>query len=202
MKKICRLKKLFILFAALAMLFAGCAKTSNDDTTNTLVMVTNMEALAGAEGGSPVLNLNSDVCANSGASFPGCTAIEDYGQVTIAARPKSMASAFPTGLYNSVVFERYRVSFMRTDGRNTPGLDIPFSFDGAMNLVVDVGLENSWIFVLVRHQSKLEPPLVNMAGNGGAIVLSTIATVDFYGRDVAGRPVTATGQINVTFGDF
>jgi hypothetical protein len=43
---------------------------------------------------------------------------------------------------------------------------------------------------------------VNLAGNGGAIVISTLAKVDFYGKDVAGRAISVTGYLNVNFGDF
>jgi hypothetical protein len=41
-----------------------------------------------------------------------------------------------------------------------------------------------------------------LANGGGAIVISTIARVTFYGRDQAGREVSVTGQIGVNFSDW
>jgi hypothetical protein len=105
--------------------------------------------------------------------------------------------------YNDVVFTRYRVTFSRADGRITPGIDVPYPFDGVMNLYVTaLGQEVQTDITLVRQQAKLEPPLINLAGVGGAIVISTLATVDFYGTDSSGRSVHVQGFINVMFGDF
>jgi hypothetical protein len=118
------------------------------------------------------------------------------------AEAKNLIPNLGTSHYNNVVFDRYRVTFVRSDGRNTPGVDVPYSFDGVMNLFLELGTDNSSGFTLVRQQAKLEPPLVNLAGNGGAIVISTIAQVDFYGADRAGRAISVTGYINVTFADF
>jgi hypothetical protein len=56
--------------------------------------------------------------------------------------------------------------------------------------------------VIVRVQAKLEPPLKNLAGAGGADVISALAQVDFYGTDNAGRSVMATGYLNVHFADW
>jgi hypothetical protein len=45
--------------------------------------------------------------------------------------------------------------------------------------------------------------LRNFAGGGGAIVISVIARIDIYGRQVVGdRPVSARGFFNITFADF
>jgi hypothetical protein len=44
--------------------------------------------------------------------------------------------------------------------------------------------------------------LSNLRSNGGARFISTIAEVTFYGRDLAGNDIEATGTIQVNFGDF
>ena len=56
--------------------------------------------------------------------------------------------------------------------------------------------------MIVRPQAKLESPLSDMVGLGGAQVLSVLARVDFFGRDVAGRALQVTGTMNITFADF
>jgi hypothetical protein len=54
----------------------------------------------------------------------------------------------------------------------------------------------------VRIQAKEEPPLRNMAFNGGAQIISTVAEITFYGKDQSGNDVVATGTMSVSFGDF
>jgi hypothetical protein len=80
---------------------------------------------------------------------------------------------------------------------------VPYSFDGAANFRVPItGDEVQRPFLLVRHQAKLEPPLINLVGLGGAVGISVLAQVDFFGKDVAGRAITARGFINITFIDL
>jgi hypothetical protein len=81
-------------------------------------------------------------------------------------------------------------------------VDVPYPFDGVANFLVSVdGEDVERGFVIVRHQAKAESPLRQIQADLTAI-LSTIAQVDFYGRDGAGRAVTVTGYLNVTFADF
>jgi len=205
MRGIFQARSVAVAFLALTMVIGGCtAKTADNDKSNTLVTVVGMQALSESESGTAADNLNSDVCSNEGAVWPpGCTAVEDYGVVTMVAQPKAVIAALGPGPFSSVVFDRYRVTFIRADGRNVPGIDVPYPFDGTMTFQVPPdGAQYSKNFILVRHQSKLESPVANLAGNGGAIVISTLAQIDFYGKDLAGNAVTARGQINVTFGDF
>jgi len=101
-----------------------------------------------------------------------------------------------------VTINRYRVRFRRTDGQNREGIDVPFSFEGASSTTIDAGGTGVVTFDLVRPQSKLEPPLRTLVGNGGLIVISTIADITFYGFDQAGNDVTVTGSIDVRFADY
>jgi hypothetical protein len=100
-----------------------------------------------------------------------------------------------------VTLTRYRVRFLRSDGRNVPGVDVPHPFDGA--LTITVGAEGGTAtFVVVRPQAKLEAPLVALREFGGALFISTLAEVVFYGADQAGRDVSVAGQISVNFADW
>jgi hypothetical protein len=58
------------------------------------------------------------------------------------------------------------------------------------------------VFSIVRAQAKLERPLVTLRGGNGALVISTIADVTFFGKDQTGRDVTVTGSISVNFADW
>ena len=81
------------------------------------------------------------------------------------------------------------------------GVDVPYAFDGAITATV-TNTPVQVTFTLVRIQAKEEAPLHALAGAGGAIAISTIADVTFYGRDQAGNDVSVTGSIGITFADW
>jgi hypothetical protein len=128
---------------------------------------------------------------------------EDNGRVTMTAamHDASFNAASPT-TNNLITVNRYRVEFHRSDNRNTPGVDVPYAFDGAVTFTVAPGAAVSVPFSLVRAQAKLEAPLMNLRGLGGSVLISTIADVTFYGHDQAGRETSVTGQISVNFADW
>ena len=128
------------------------------------------------------------------------TIFNDNLSATLAVVPKNPAAlATPT---NSVTLTHYRVTFRRSDGRNTPGVDVPFGFDGGLGVTIESGSTAEVALELVRHQAKLEPPLKNLAGLGGQGFISTIAEITFFGHDQNGNDVSVTGRIDVQFGDF
>lgn len=154
-------------------------------------------------GGATVAdNLLSDVATVSGSIF------NDLGVATFTAELKDQSGALtgvasPTTPLQAVTLTRYRVNFRRADGRNTPGVDVPFGFDGALTATVPVGGgQRSVIFDIVRHANKAEPPLRNLWQLGGQLIISTVAEITFFGRDQNGNEVTVTGMMDVTFGDF
>ena len=187
-------KSLSLLSLLVLLQLSGCTATSTEDndTTNTFVTILSMASDDGDD-------LNSDVCTTDDNGF--CTVANDNGVVTMVAQPKSLRDA--SSFVNDIVFARYRVTYVRADGRNVPGVDVPFPFDGVANFRVPVDRsETSRAFLLVRVQAKLESPLKELEGGGGSLVISTIARVDFFGQDLAGRQIQVTGFINVTFADF
>ena len=88
--------------------------------------------------------------------------------------------------------------YIRSDGHNIEGVDVPYAFDGGVTATVSD--TTSVVFQIVRHQAKLEAPLAALATNG--IIISTIAEITFYGHDQTGREVAATANFGVNFGDF
>jgi len=103
---------------------------------------------------------------------------------------------------NSVTVTRYHINFRRADGRNTPGVDVPYGWDGGVSLTIPAGGEGGVAFEIVRHVSKSEPPLRNLVNEGGQIYIYTIAEITFFGRDQNGNEVTATSLVDVAFSDF
>ena len=130
--------------------------------------------------------------------------MNDLGKVTLRLVLKDLGSpageATPTPL-NQITVTRYHVMFHRADGRNTQGVDVPYAFDGAVTATV-VSNPLDVVFELVRHSAKEEAPLRALRGLGGAFEITTIADVTFYGQDLVGNEVAATGSITVDFADF
>ena len=168
------------------------------------LVITNLQAAAG-NGGAPSQFLLSDVQVLvdqtiNGATVKVPTYFNDTG--TAELRVESKNPTAPTTGLNAVTVTRYRVVFRRSDGRNTPGVDVPYGFDGAATTTISPGGAGSVSFDLIRHQAKLEPPLRNLVGFGGLGFISTIAEITFYGHDQNGNELVATGSMDVQFGDF
>lgn len=169
------------------------------------LVIDSMSATAGGGGESGTAFLLSDVetlvdQTVGGVTIKVATIFNDSASAVIRAVEKNPL-ATETQL-NNVTLTRYRVNFRRTDGRNTPGVDVPYGFDGGLGITISVNSTANVGFEIVRHQAKLEPPLANLSRGGGQVFISTFAEVTFYGRDQNGNEVTVTGRIDVQFGDF
>jgi hypothetical protein len=149
-----------------------------------------------ANSGGGETTFNSDVAADNGGVF------EDMGAVIMRAAMRDVTNPNEPTANNEITVTRYHVTFRRSDGRNTPGVDVPYPFDGAVTFTVQPGGAIVQPFVLVRVQSKLESPLMNLRGLGGSVAISTIAEVTFYGRDQAGRETQVQGAVSVNFADW
>jgi hypothetical protein len=126
---------------------------------------------------------------------PCPTILNDAGVASIAVVMKDVTVGPTTN--NDVTITGFHVQYRRTDGRNTPGVDVPFAFDGAVTVTIPAGSSGSIPFELVRHDAKLESPLVQL--NFNLEVLNVIADVTFFGHDVVGNELSATGSISIAF---
>jgi hypothetical protein len=203
------------LKGALAAALCGVSMTSCADLARTgngpsfLIMDSVTASAGGGAGGgsSFTSSLLSDVETLIDVTVGGVvtkqpTVFNDMGQATIRAEMKNQLSTTAPSPINSITINRYRVRYRRTDGRNTEGVDVPYGFDGATTATVGVGSSVQVGFDLVRHQAKMERPLITLVGGRGLLFISTIAEVTFFGRDQAGNEVSITGTIDVQFADF
>jgi hypothetical protein len=185
------------LVVALGLTMSGCTRAQLHGQSPAYVIVRSLEGAPGADAATFDYTLRSDVSTNG-------VVLEDMGRVSFALALRDPgAAALPQSPTpsNFISFARYHVRFSRADGRDTAGVDVPHPFDAAMTLTVDAGGAVG-TFTLVRLQSKLEPPLLALRNQGGAVAISTIAEVTFHGADQAGRPVSALGRISVNFADW
>ncbi len=81
-------------------------------------------------------------------------------------------------------------------------MDVPYPVDGAVTATISGGATVVVPFEIVRHQAKVEQPLRSLVNFGGRVFIATIAEVTFFGTDLAGNDVQATGTISVNFGDY
>jgi hypothetical protein len=58
------------------------------------------------------------------------------------------------------------------------------------------------VIIVVRHQAKFEPPLRQLRGLGGALVLTVQARITLHGVTATGKAVTASTALEVVFADF
>ena len=187
--------------AAVASLAAGCGDYVRQDHAPVTLVIDLLEAGAGENPQNFQGTLRSDVRqinAQGGSTFS-----DDMARVTMRMVLKDQGMPGFTnvpGPLNRVTITRYRVSFRRSDGRNTPGVDVPFPFESAVTFTVPPEGSAQAVFEFIRHTSKLEAPLAGLAG--GLVLIATIADVKFSGRDQAGNEVSVTGSMGVIFGDF
>lgn len=189
---------------AVVTVTAGCAAAGRPGQASSYLIVESFEAASGAEPQRLRATLASDVVTIverrvDGETTRVPTVYADLGVATFRLAMKDPNAAISPA--NFITLQRYRVTFRRSDGRNTPGVDVPWAFDGALTQTVGTGTA-SVEFTLVRVQAKSEAPLMALAGGGGAITISTMAEVTFWGTDQAGREVVATASISVHFADW
>ncbi len=198
-----------VVLAALAAATASCGDVVRQGRSPVFLVIDRLEASRGGRTtGEFVGTLFSDVITNvitpepCAATNPCPTVFGDSGRVTLRIVPKDIGSPTPTTptSNNEVTITRYRVVYKRADGRNTQGVDVPYSFDSAVTGTVPSGGTLSLAFLLVRVVAKQEAPLVQLQGS--PTFLDTIAELSFYGQDRVGNEISVTGSILIEFGNF
>ena len=200
----------FAVLSALAVASASGGDVARSGRAPVYLVIESITAASGGTTSNTTSNfLQSDVqrlvttpdpCT---ATAPCPTVYSDNGTATFHLSLKDIGTtAVPTTptSNNQVTLNRYHVSFRRADGRNTPGVDVPYAFDGAATITVPIGNAAGVTFELVRHVAKSETPLVQLINN--FTIITTIADVTFYGQDLVGNEIQATGSIQVDFGNF
>lgn len=192
----------------LALLAGGCGSVARSGRAPVQIV---LESLQGASGATPDKfggTLFSDVVTNvkrtvNGQEVQVPTVYSDTGQVQMSLLLKDPGTsgfpASPTAL-NQVTFTRYRVTYRRSDGRNTPGIDVPYPLDNGLTFTVPAEGNVVAAFEIVRHVAKGEAPLSALTSSG--VIIKADAEVSFFGSDQAGNEVIATGHLGVEFGNF
>jgi hypothetical protein len=197
MKKIKTLLKILAVLPII-LLYISCNPLSDDTESASMLIVENILGtdMEGNEGNF----LQSDVFFQEPDTEGTINA--DIASVTFRGRLLDPASLTGPSHYNDITVTRYVVSYIRADGRNTEGVDVPYSFEGNMSVVVAIDSRQDATFVIVREVAKLEPPLIGLREWRDAGVIEATAKVDFYGQDQVGNTIKATGYLTVFFANY
>lgn len=198
-----------IALAALVAASVSCGDASRNSQSPVYLV---MDELLAAQGNHPATLsgfLNSDVITNVTTPAP-CTpaapcptVFNDVGQAKLRIVVKDIGTPIlpnNPSTNNEVTINRVHISYRRADGRNTPGVDVPYAFDGAVTGTVAVGGQLTLAFEIVRHAAKEESPLVQLKTSD--TIITTIVDVTFYGSDRVGHAVSVTGSIQIDFANF
>lgn len=190
--------KILAILSAVFLLFS-CNPLENETESASLLVV---QSITGTDiDGNTANYLQSDVQRvdeQTGQSY----VIADVAKATLKVSLLDPSSTAQSSQYNSVAINRYVVSYSRSDGLNTPGVDIPYSFEGTLSILIDVGSSAVISLIVVREVAKLEPPLINLHEGGEEGVLQVTAKVEFYGQDMANNKVKAIGYLNIFFANY
>jgi hypothetical protein len=206
-----RLVNRFVALGAMLSVSASCGDVARSSRAPVYLVINALQAAPGGGRGSGTFAsmLLSDVVVNlitpapCSPATPCPTIFNDVGQAQLSLALKDLgpttAPLVPTA-NNQVTINRVHIEYMRADGRNTPGVDVPYPFDGAVTGTVPTTGNLTIGFEIVRHAAKEESPLIQLQSS--ASIITTIARITFYGTDLVGNAVTATGQIQIDFGNF
>jgi len=197
MKRIKNVLKIMTILPVFLFLLS-CNPLEDDSNSNSILFVIKItgEDISGTE----VDFLQSDVVDTS-TGTP--IVIADIATATLEAKLLDPNPLDPgASQYNSINVSRYVVTFSRSDGLNTPGEDIPYSFEGSLSTLINIDSEVDISLIIVREVAKLESPLFDLRNGGDEVVLQVKATIDFYGTDMVNNAVKATGTLNIFFADY
>src|SRR5262245_45174560 len=116
--------------AALALGFASCTPDfATQDESPVILRVTSISATAGGEGqGGNFLPFDARDTARG--------VFNDNVAMTVESVPKNGNPGTVLGKFNDVVIERFQVQYVRSDGRNVEGVDVPYRISGDLSVLV------------------------------------------------------------------
>jgi hypothetical protein len=195
--------------AAIVAASTSCGDVVRQGRAPVMMVIDALQAAQGNRQTTLVANLLSDVITNvttpspCSTDNPCPTVFNDVGSAQLRLVLKDPgppgAPTQPTS-NNDVTITRIHIRYVRADGRNVQGVDVPYEWDSASTVTIAGGASATVGFELVRHVAKEESPLIQLRGNPSTI--NTITEVTFYGRDQVGNELSVTGRIQINFGNF
>ncbi len=191
MKRAKSVLKILAILPCVLLLFS--CQIREEHSSNSILLVT--EVMGHTDTGDTADFLQSDVFEN-----PPGTIVADIASATLEAKLKAPESigAGPT-YQNRIFIHTYEVRYIYVDSLNMPTTSVPATFQGRLSVGIDIDSSASIEFVIVREQAKAESPLSDIIPGR---ILQVVAQVTFYGEDIAGNPVQATGYLTIYFAEY
>ncbi len=116
--------------------------------------------------------------------------------IVLEAKLKKPEPIIPGASYKtSVMIDRYTITYTSPEGD-----PVPVAFEGRLAVVCEVDASVDVEIVAVRAEAKTAAPLNALIGTLN--VIWAVAEITFFGHDLAGNGVEATGYITVYFADW
>lgn len=191
-----RIKLVWKIWAILPCVFFLSTCTIHEDhQSNSILLVTSITGHTDA--GDIADFLESDVFEDLDSTY-----VADIITATLEAKLKEPESiGLGPSYQNRVNIHSYDVSYTYVDSNMSPvpSPNVPTTFTGRLSQQVDIDGTVDIDFVVVRAQAKTVSPLINIAG---ADTMQIVARITFYGEDIAGNPIEATGYLTIYFANF
>jgi len=152
--------------------------------------------------GSDLFGSEDSTTAFSDVILASGTVVNDTANATLTAVLLDPVQATGT-FYQDIIVDQVDIQYTRANGQNIEGLDVPYTFSQRVNARVSIGATITLNFVLITHNAKLEPPLVELINLGQEHILKLEAHITIHGKDIAGNRVEpATAVISVWCSNF
>lgn len=200
-----------MLTAAALLAATSCSSTVRSGDSSMFLVINSLAGIRGGPTpGTAGSLLISDVLSlvTSGAqctqAAPCRFVFGDSGSATLALAQKNVVSATSPTTNNQVTINRIHIHYRLANGGGVQGVDVPLDFDTFATATVPASGTATISFELVRVQAKESTPLVELNkppfGTGGQSAV--VADVTFYGTDQVGTSISATGSLQIEFGDW
>ena len=191
---------LLVLVLMFFMLFPSCNKLENETTSGTVLYLNSITGndLEGNDGSTTIfVDVLYENPEDGTFTIYNDNAVAELAAVLID--PDAEVSSY----YQNVIVDQIDIEYTRSDGLDTEGKDVIYSFSQKVSFVVEVGGTSEIPFVLVQHASKLESPLVELVNFGQEKILKLEAKVTIHGKDVGGHRVApVVGSVSVWIANF
>lgn len=186
--------KILAILPCVLLLFS--CQIREEHSSNSILLVE--EVIGHTDAGDTADFLQSDVYEDDTG-----TIVADIVSATLEAKlkPPESIGAGPT-YQNRIFIHTYEVRYTYVDSFNMATTSVPATFQGRLSVGIDIDSSASIEFVIVREQAKAESPLVGIQPLIPVRALQVVAQITFYGEDIAGHPVQATGYLTIYFANY
>ena len=166
-----------------------------DNRSNSILLVS---VITGhTDGGDSADFLESDVYEDVDLTY-----VADIITATLEAKLKEPESiGLGPSYQNRINIHSYDVSYTyySSNMAPVPSPNAPATFTGRLSVQIDIDGSLDVDFVVVRAQAKTALPLLGISGTE---TIQVVARITFYGEDIAGKPIQATGYLTIYFANY